>query len=137
MELFITENPPITLSDIQEFETATELSLPEDYKAHLLKYDGARTESMYLYFGEPDDDINFSYFLPLKYGDSMHVEMDDYLPRKHITIGCTRFGYLAMALDEEHYGHIYVYYSEVILTWLAPSFTAFVSGLIDCTDEME
>lgn len=137
MELFITKNPPITLGDIQEFETATELSLPEDYKADLLKYNGATTESIYIYFGEPDDGINFFYFLPLKYGSSMHVEIIDYLPEKHILIGCTQTGNLAMSLNDEDYGNVYVYYSEGELTWLASSFTAFVSGLIDYTDEME
>lgn len=137
MELFYQENPPITAQDIREFEANLGVSLPEDYKAHLLEYNGASVESIEVYFGEPDDDINFFYFLPLKYGDSMHIEMHDYLPRKHITIGCTRGGYLAMSLDDEHYGNIYAYYSEAELTWLASSFTAFVSGLTDYTDEME
>lgn len=137
MEQFIAENPPITLSDIQEFETTTEVSLPEDYKAHLLEYNGALVEGVEVYFGEPDDGIRFFYFLPLKYGSSSHVEMDDYLPEKHITIGCTQGGYLAMALTEENYGHIYVYYSDAKLIWLTPSFTAFVAGLIDYADNEE
>ena len=137
MELFIAENPPITLSDIQEFEAAKGLTLPEDYKAHLLRYNGAEVESIEVYFGVPDDGINFSYFHPLKYGDSILVDTEDYLPEKHITIGCTSTGYLAMSLAEEAYGHIYVYYSEAELTWLADSFTAFVSDLTDYTDSME
>lgn len=137
MELFIAENPPITLSDIQEFETTTGLFLPEDYKAHLLEYNGAEVESIEVYFGVPDDGINFYYFHPLKYGDSILVGTQDYLPEKHICIGCTATGYLAMALTEDNYGNIYVYYSEAELTWLASSFTAFVSGLTDYADSME
>lgn len=137
MDLFITANPPITLSDLQEFETSTGLFLPEDYKAHLLQYNGAKVESIYVYFGVPDDGINFFYFYPLKHGSSMQVEIVDYLPEKHITIGRTQGGSLAMSLDDEHYGNIYVYYSEGELTFLASSFTAFVSGLTDYTDVME
>lgn len=74
MELFTAENPPITLNDIQEFETAKGLTLPEDYKAHMLQYNGATVESIEVHFGVPDDDINFSYFHPLKYGDSILVD---------------------------------------------------------------
>ena len=136
MELFIAENPPITLSDIQEFETAKGLTLPEDHKAHLLQYNGAEVESIEAYFGVPDDDSNFSYFHPLKYGDSILVDTEDYLPEKHITIGCTSTGYLAMSLTEDTYGHIYVYYSEVELKFLAASFTEFIEGLIDYDDEL-
>lgn len=137
MELFTAENPPITLNDIQEFETAKRLILPEDYKAHMLQYNGATVESIEVYFGVPDDDINFSYFHPLKYGDSILVDTRDYLPEKHITIGCTSTGYLAMSLAEDSYGSIYAYYSEAELTWLAGSFTAFISGLTDYADEEE
>lgn len=137
MELFIAENPPIKLNDIQEFESATGLIFPEDYKAHMLQYNGATVESIDVYFGVPDDGINFSYFHPLKYGDSILVSTQDYLPKKHITIGCTYTGYIAMSLAEDSYGSIYTYYSEAELTWLAESFTEFVSGLIDYTDEME
>ena len=136
MELFIAENPPITLSDIHEFETSKGIIFPQDYKAHMLQYNGATVESIEVHFGVPDDGINFSYFHPLKYGDSILVDTKDYLPEKHITIGCTSTGYLAMSLAEDTYGHIYVYYSEGELKFLAASFTEFIEGLIDYEDEL-
>lgn len=137
MELFYQENPPITAQDIREFEANLGASLPEDYKAHLLTYNGGHSNSMDIYFGFPDDGINLFYFYPLKYGDSEQVEQHDYLPYKHISIGRFSTGDLAMSLLEDTYGHIYSYYSEVELNFLAPSFTAFVSGLIDYADDEE
>lgn len=83
MKLFITQNPPIALNNIEKFEPTKELYLPKDYKAHLLEYNEATTESIYMYFGEPDNGINCFYFLPLKYGDSMHVEIINYLLKSH------------------------------------------------------
>lgn len=134
MDLFVAKNPPITLRDLQDFETSTGLLLPGDYKTHLLMYNGAETESTEVYFGEPDDGINFFYFHPMKHGSTMLMGTRDYLPAQYISIGCTQTGYLAMSLNEDNYGSIHVYYSEVELTWLAPSFTAFVSGLADYPD---
>lgn len=135
MELFYQENPPITEQDIQEFEANLGVSLPEDYKAHLLTYNGGHTNSMEIYFGVPDDGINLFYFYPLKYGDSEQVEQHDSLPYKHISIGRFDTGDLAMSLFEDSYGHIYSYHSEVELKFLAASFTEFVEGLIDYEDE--
>lgn len=131
MDIFEIENPPITAQDLSAFETETGLLFPEDYRLHLLQYNGGNTISMDIYFGEPDDGINLLYFYPLKHGDSLMVEPSDYLPAKHISIGATSTGYLAMSLHEENYGSIYVHYSEAILKFLAPSFTEFIAGLID------
>lgn len=89
------------------------------------------------FFGEPDDGINFSSFHPIKYGKSLLVEKKDYLPEKYIGIGLTGTGYLAMSLDEQTYGSIYVHYSEVELKFLATSFTEFTDGLIDYSDDFE
>ncbi|WP_175620518.1 SMI1/KNR4 family protein [Chryseobacterium schmidteae] len=131
MELFSVENPPIMLEDLKEFEAALGLSLPEDYKAHLLAYNGAGLKSTEVFFGYMDDGINLYYFHPIKYGNSLQSGKRDYLPEKYICIGCILGGYLAMSLDEQTYASIYSYYSEVELEYLASSFTEFVDGLID------
>lgn len=135
MELFELRNKLITSEEIREFEAETGLSLPEDYKAHMLQYNGGHASGIDVFFGEPDDGINLSCFLPMKYADSsLVVETKDYLPEKYISIGLTQTGYLAMSLDEETYGSIYVHYSEAELEFLAASFTEFVNGLIDYSD---
>lgn len=136
MKIFKLENQLITPEELREFEMEIGLSLPEDYKAHMLEYNGAAAPGIDVFFGEPDDGINFSCFLPIKYPDSsMVVEKKDYLPENHLCVGLTGTGYLAMSLDEQTYGSIYVFYSEVELKFLAASFTEFVDGLTNYSDE--
>ncbi len=133
---FEIENRLITTDELHEFEIKTGVSLPKDYKEHLLKYNGGSPMSYYLYFGDPDDGILLSGFKSIKYGTSP-VEQKDYLPPKYLSIGYTETGYLAMSLDEKEYGNIFVYYSEAELTLLASSFTEFLEGLADYTDIFE
>ncbi|WP_227871732.1 SMI1/KNR4 family protein [Flavobacterium kingsejongi] len=126
----------MTPEELNKFELEIELSLPEDYKAHMLKYNGGTPLSYYFYFGEPEDGIRLSYFFSIEYG-ALLVEKQDYLPKMHISIGKTETGYLSMSLDEENFGAIYVYYSEVELELIATSFTEFLNGLIDYSDDFE
>lgn len=132
-DLFRSENPAISAEELKEFETAIGLVLPEDYKAHMLTYNGGSAAGIYLFFGLPDDGINFLGFYPIKFGDTLLVERRDYLPEKHLAIGRTGTGYLAMSLAENTYGNIYVHYSKVELEFLAASFTEFIAGLTDYT----
>lgn len=136
-DLFSLEHQAISAEELQEFEAAIGLVLPEDYKAHMLAYNGGTASSIYLFFGEPDDGINLFGFYPIKYGDWLFAEPKNYLPEKYIAIGRTETGNLAMSLDETNYGNIYVHYSEVELEFLASSFTEFIDGLIDYTAVFE
>jgi hypothetical protein len=131
MKLFKAENQSISYEELEAFETTIALSLPKDYKAHMLQYNGGSVSSIYVFFGEPDDGINLFGFYPIKYGTSLFVERKDYLPEKYIGIGRTGTGYLAMSLNAENYGNIFVHYSDVKLEYLASSFTEFVNGLTD------
>ncbi|BAP32479.1 uncharacterized protein CHSO_3442 [Chryseobacterium sp. StRB126] len=130
---FEIENKLITSDELHEFEVKTGISLPQDYKEHMLKYNGGSPLSYDLYFGEPDEGILLSGFKSIKYGTSL-VEQKDYLPPKYLSIGYTETGYLAMSLDEKEYGNIFIYYSEAELALLAPSFTEFLEGLVDYPD---
>lgn len=132
-DLFRLEHPLISIEELNEFEAAIGLPLPEDYKAHMLSCNGGTAADIYLFFGVPDDGINLFGFYPIKYGDTLFAGPRDYLPEKHLAIGRTGTGYLAMSLDETTYGNIYVHYSEVELEFLAASFTEFIDGLIDYT----
>ena len=133
---FEIENKLITQEELNEFEIEIELSLPRDYKAHMLRYNGGSPLSCYLYFGEPDDGILLFGFKSIKYGTPL-VEKQDYLPEKHLSIGYTQTGYLSMSLDEKDYGSIFVYYSDEDPKEIAFSFTEFLEGLVDYTDVYE
>lgn len=133
---FRIENELITEEELNEFEQEIGLTLPEDYRVHMLKYNGGLPQSYSLYFGEPDDGILLSSFKSIKYGTPL-VEKQDYLPENYLSIGYTETGYLAMSLDQKEYGSIFVYYSEVELTKIAASFTGFLESLVDYTDVFE
>lgn len=137
MKIVEANHSLITPKELKEFEAEIGLSLPEDYKMHMLKYNGGSASSIYLFFGEPDNGINLLGFYPIKYGTTLFAGKKDYLPEKHIGIGRTGTGYLAMSLDEKTHGNIYVHYSEVELQFLAASFTEFVAGLENYSDDFE
>lgn len=111
---FEIENKLITPEELSEFEKEIGLPLPQDYKDHMLKYNGGSPLSYYIYFGEPDDGIRLAGFKSIKYGTSL-VGKQDYLPKNYLSIGYIETGYLAMSLDEKDYGNIFVYYSEAEL----------------------
>ena len=136
-DLFRLTNHPLSPKELQEFEEKLALVLPEDYKAHMLVYNGGAASSSYIFWGVPDDGINLFGFHPIKYGRTLFVERKDYLPENHLAIGRTGTGYLAMSLDEKTYGNIYVHYSEVELEFLASSFTDFLDNLTDYTAVFE
>lgn len=50
MEIFQIKNQPISAEELKEFEMETGLSLPEDYKAHMLRYNGAEAAGIDIFF---------------------------------------------------------------------------------------
>jgi hypothetical protein len=52
MVIFSQTKPPIELGQIQQFEKRLALKLPEEYKNHLLKYNGGRCEPSVFSFEE-------------------------------------------------------------------------------------
>ncbi|GGG23214.1 hypothetical protein GCM10011344_24940 [Dokdonia pacifica] len=128
---FEIENELITQEELEEFEQQLDgLKLPEDYKAHMLKYNGGITIEDYI-CGD-NENIKFMYFLPIKYGsDTMEnslIAREDVLPINDIYIGAVRGGELCMSLGENN-GSIYVFYSDGERIDLASSFTEFINGL--------
>lgn len=124
----------ITESDINDFELFIGLTLPDDYKEHMIKYNGGKpVPRRNIYFGDYDDGVGLSRFQSIKHGvdtiDNSHEKSKRYLPENYMNIGYTLTGNLCMSLDEKSYGHIYVYYSDVELEFLASSFTEFIEGL--------
>lgn len=130
---FEIENELISSTELQEFETKLNgLKLPEDYKKHMLKYNGGITVENYVW--NKDENIIFMYFSPIKYGDwtmeeRYSVDRIDVLPKNDIYIGEIRGGSLCMSLGENH-GAIYAFYSDGERVHLASSFTEFINGLV-------
>lgn len=129
---FKTEEELITEIELEEFEQKLNgLKLPEDYKQHMLKYNGSWTEERYSFKG--DGEHVFSSFHPIKYGSSTMenglIAREDVLPESDIYIGYTVTGLLCMSLGKNH-GAIYAFFSDGERIDLASSFTEFVEGLV-------
>ena len=125
----------INLFEIREFENKLGLSLPEDYKTHMLQYNGGRPEGHNVFFNTSNDKISLGYFHPIKYGcstvEKIYELTHDFLPKNHVSIGDTHTGYLNMCLDQNDYGAVYLYHSNKKERKIANSFTEFVNGLVD------
>ena len=114
------------------------LKLTEDYKKHMLQYNGGETIGDYIF--DSDDNIEFASFHPIKYGSSTMesglISKTDVLPENDVYIGyALAGGYLCMSLGEKH-GAIYVFYSDGERIDLASSFTEFINGLVPFDEDL-
>lgn len=132
---FRIEDQKITLQELQEFEALLEgLQLPEDYKQHMLQYNGGYPKGDYVCFEPYEGIITLSYFNPIKYGASTmedYLDMRNVFPKNQILIGIIVGGMLIISLDENSYGHIYIAYEDVNPEKIANSFTEFINGLFE------
>lgn len=128
---FKTRNELITNFELKEFEQKLNgLKLPEDYKKHMLKYNGGGANEDYAW--NSNDKFEFASFHPIKYGSSTMenglIARNNVLPETDIYIGYILTGSLCMSLGENH-GAIYAFFSDGERINLASSFTEFVEGL--------
>ena len=131
----------ISIQEVEQLERDYNIKLPQDYKDHMLTYNGINPLKNY-YF-QPniwEDEINFFSTLPIKYGDYIFEEanligyLKDY-PENHISIGRSRTGSISISLKKDEYGSVYVYYSDGEIHKLANSFTEFLEGLEEYEDD--
>jgi hypothetical protein len=131
---FEIENELITDKEINDFEKKLKgFKLPDDYKGHMLKYNGGVTLEFYEWY--KDDEVQFLYFLPLKFEDNNMenalISKEGILPESDIFIGSIRGGKLCMSLARNgDKGSVYAFFSDGEKLDLANSFTEFVNGLV-------
>jgi hypothetical protein len=150
----ITESEKNTsLEAIQTFEKKIGLLLPDDYKQHLLKYNGGRCEPDHFDFienGKPSGS-GIEWFLALHESESDSLEEtysifkleDKRMPDKMIPIDNDGLGNLVcISCAEKDYGYVYFWDHENEVDYLeaddddysnlyfiAKSFTDFINGL--------
>jgi len=131
----------IGLADINLLEQDLQVVFPDDYKEHMLQYNGGIVKSSAVYFKEFDTGIVFESLHPIKNGDDtledLYALRRDYLPEKYISIGYINGGNLCISLTEDNHGAIYAYYPDGENKLLAASFKDFLSNLIDYGDDVE
>lgn len=86
---FRIRNELITQEELEEFEQKLDgLKFPEDYKAHMLEYNGGGTIEDYAF--DSNEDFEFASFNPIKYGsntmESSLIAKEDVLPKSDIYI---------------------------------------------------
>ncbi|MFK8105152.1 MAG: SMI1/KNR4 family protein [Saprospiraceae bacterium] len=128
---FEKSNRTITMADLLTFEEKYGYKLTEDYKTHMLKYNGGEPIGEEVFFG--DDEYTLYKFFNLNEGDdsvATYIELSErVLPPNHLTIGRILGGNICICLKGANRGCVYAYYSECELIYLTVCFTDFVEGL--------
>ncbi|WP_052733016.1 SMI1/KNR4 family protein [Hymenobacter terrenus] len=155
---FIGTKEPASLADIEAIEREYEFTLPDDYKAHILQHNGGwpRYKS-FLQLSENGEQVvrKISDFKSIKYGGttlerslkSLYSELHNDL----VPFGTETGGDLfVLSVGPEDYGAVYYVSHESYkppkrkemsqprqygkgVSFLAPSFTAFLDGLVEGT----
>jgi len=135
---FEKENEMITNSDFKNLENLIGYSLPEDYKEHMLKYNGGTSSDDELFivaFNYDNEYREASYisFDPIKHGDdTVEIQFNlkqSYLFPKLLAIGSFLGGRILMGYRDHNYGNIYIDFSYQDPIKVANSFSEFVGRI--------
>lgn len=143
--------------DVQSVEQEHGLALPEDYKAHILKINGGYPQrDTFPLPGDEPRQLTVNAFYPVRYGeDTLEDALDDLRDQLHPDLvpfaddaGGDQF---CLSVGPEDYGSVYYVAHEFYkppkkaerkqprqygagVLFLAPSFTAFLDGLVEVPD---
>ena len=133
---FEIENEKITLDEFNRFEKLLgDLKLPNDYKDHMLNYNGGSVPFDYDYIFSYQDDNNefieakFIRFYSLERVKLTYEKKHEFLFPKLLTIGLIEGGYLAMGYTQNNYGEIFVFFSSEGPYKVADSFTELIESM--------
>ena len=157
---FIGTKEPATQADVEAIEHEYGFTLPDDYKAHILRYNGGWPQrTTFMQLEEDGEQIarDVSDFKSVRHGtgtlerslSSLRSELHDDLVPFAKEAGGDIF---VLSVGPEDYGSVYYIGHEFYkppkhkemkqprqygkgVSFLAPSFTAFLDGLVDVPDE--
>lgn len=128
----------ITLTELNSFETMIGLSLPQDYRQHMLTYNGGIVEPYKLdHINYIDGDQGISKLYPIKYGsmtmEKIYSHLNNLIPNNYLSIGKTRGqGEIIMSLNNDGtYGNIKEWYPDGEINELSPSFTQLLNDMVE------
>ena len=131
-----SDSQAITVEEFNAFETLIGKTLPTDYRAHMLTYNGGVLE-------EDVDHVNYpsgagiAYFYPIKYGydtiEDVFEDLDAILPNGYLSIGkTTSGGQIIISLNNDsYYGNIKEWFTNGDTRDLSPSFTQLLNDMIE------
>jgi len=128
----------ITLEELNEFQTMIGLQLPEDYRQHMLIYNGGDVEEYNnAHVSNPEGGGGISDFYPIKYGSNTIEEVNETLsnviPSGYLIIGRARGGgKIIISLNTDStYGSTKHWYPDGTIYDLSPSFTKLINDQIE------
>lgn len=131
----------ITLEELNEFQTMIGKTLPEDYRQHMLTYNGGDVEEINnAHVSDPEGGGGISDFYPIKYGsntlEDVNNILDDVIPIDYLIIGRTRGGgKIIISLNNDStYGNTKEWYPDGKLNDLSPSFTQLLNDQVEQQD---
>ena len=128
---------PISLDELNEFETLIGMSLPEDYKAFMLEHNGGSIENLN-HINYPNGEQGLARLFSIKYGsgftmEKMFLSNTERIPKGHLVIGSTNLGarIIISLNDDETYGTTLEWLDEDgAYNSLSPSFTQLLNDMV-------
>ena len=129
------DSQAITIEELNAFETLISKTLPQDYRQHMLTFNGGVLE-------EDVDHVNYSggggisYFYPIKYGfdtmEDVYEDLNSILPNGYISIGKTDSGgQIIISLNNDsNYGNIKEWFTDGETRDLSPAFTQLLNDMV-------
>ena len=130
-----SDSQAITLLELNTFETFVGFPLPEDYRHHMLSYNGSMVVQDVKHVKYPDGGEGISYFDPIKYGshtmEMVYATLNGKIPSGYLSIGITdNEGHIIMSLNSgATYGNIKEWFPDGEMLYLSPSFTQLLNDM--------
>lgn len=129
---------PISLEDLNEFQALIGNPLPEDYRQHMLTYNGGIVnEYNNTHLSNPEGGDGIAQFYPIKYSsytlEEINNDLSNLVPSGYLIIGRSRDGgEIIISLNNDStYGHTKLLYSDETIKYLSPSFTQLINDQVE------
>jgi hypothetical protein len=125
----------ITVEELNTFETLIGKTLPQDYRQHMLTYNGGVLEEDVEHINYSDSG-GISSFHPIKYGyytmEELFEDLKEFLPHGYIPIGKTsNGGQIIISLNNDNnYGNIKEWFTDGDTRDLSSSFTQLLNDMV-------
>jgi hypothetical protein len=129
---------PISLEDLNEFQALIGNPLPEDYRQHMLTYNGGIVnEYNNAHLSNPEGGDGIAQFYPIKYStytlEDINNDLSNLIPSGYLIIGRTRGGgEIIISLNNDaSYGNTKVWFSDETIKYLSTSFTQLINDQVE------
>lgn len=142
IEFYFKADQNLTEADIMAFEGRIGKTLPEDYKQHMLLYNGGSVINKNIeHINYPEEiDTGLDYLFSIKYGSNTvkdnYDSISQFLDVGYLPIGKNNGGgYIIISLNNDNsYGKIKEWYPDDELNYMSPSFIQYLEDMTESED---